>query len=552
MATEPRPLVPARMLGEFAYCPRVMYLMWVERAWADSPDTVDGRRLHAAVDRPDDEAPDPRTLPEAPATIRSLELSDETLGMIARLDLTTLDGQTATPVEYKVGTGPSEGVWEQDAIQVAVQALLLRANGYQCYEAVVFYAGSRSRRSVPITDDLVAKAMTLRDAMWEVAEQPTAPPPLVDSPKCPRCSLVGLCLPDEVNLLAPSEPPLPGSARHAHVRRLLVGRPEQVPLYVTVQGATVRKTAERLRVTKGTDVLAEVRLADVSSVSVFGSVEITTAAAAALMATGTPILYYSYGGWFRGMTSAAQSQNAPMRQAQYRASLDQEQRLRAARWIVSGKIHNSRLLIRRNLSKHDALPTLSRYSKAARHAATQAELLGIEGSAARLYFQALGDMLPADQFTWEARNRRPPRDPVNAMLSYLYAILLKDTIAAIMAVGLDPYVGLFHGTGYGKPSLALDLMEAYRPVVADSTMLGLVNRRIITEQDFVRTSRGTAIKDAARRTLVESYERRMDTLFEHPLFGYQVSYRRAMEIDVRLVGRFVQGEIDTVPILRMR
>ena len=551
MTTEPRPLVPARMLGEFAYCPRVMYLMWVENTWADNPDTVDGRRLHAGVDRPDADAPDPRTAADAPASVRSLELSDESLGLIARLDLMDLRGGVATPIEYKVGRGPDAGVWDQDAVQVTVQAMLLRANGYTCHEATVFYAGTHRRITVPITDDLVTKTLALRDAMWQAAERPVAPPPLIDSPKCPRCSLVGICLPDEVHVLTPAEE-LAGSPRHEQVRRLMVARPEQVPLYVTVQGAMVRKTAERLRITKGTDVLAEARLADVSSVSVFGSVEVSTPAIAALMAAGTPIMYYSYGGWFRGMTSAAQSQNAPMRQAQYRASLDETRRLHAARWIVSAKIHNARLLIRRNQANHAALPALARYSKTARRATSEAELLGIEGSAARTYFQALGGLLTAGEFAWQERNRRPPRDPVNAMLSYLYGILLKDTVAAIYSVGLDPYVGLFHGTGYGKPSLALDLMEAYRPVVADSTMLGLVNRHIVTEADFVKTSRGTAIKDAARRAVVEAFERRMDTLFEHPLFQYQVSYRRAMEIDARLLGRYVQGELQTVPVLRMR
>lgn len=552
MAAEPRPLVPARMLGEFAYCPRVMYLMWVENSWADNPDTVGGRRLHAGVDRPDADAPDPRTAPDAPASVRSLELSHESLGLIARLDLMDLRDNVATPIEYKVGGGPQEGVWEADAVQVAVQALLLRAHGYQCHQAIIFYAASHRRVVVPITDELVSKTLTLRDDMWEAAERSVAPPPLVDSPKCPRCSLVGICLPDEVNALAPGTAQTPGRPRHEQVRRLMVARPEQVPLYVTAQGAVVRKTAERLRITKGTEVLAEARLADVSSVSVFGSVEVSTPALAALMATGTPIMYYSYGGWFRGMTSAAQGQNAPMRQAQYRASLDEASRLQAARWIVSAKVHNARLLIRRNQPRHPVLPALARYSKTARRAASQAELLGIEGSAARLYFQALGELLPAGQFSWQERNRRPPRDPVNAMLSYLYGILLKDTVAAIYSVGLDPYVGLFHSTGYGKPSLALDLMETYRPVVADSTMLGLVNRRIVSEGDFVKTSRGTAIKDAARRSVVEAFERRMDTLFEHPLFGYQVSYRRAMEIDARLLGRYVQGELQTVPVLRMR
>jgi CRISPR-associated protein Cas1 len=554
MVAENRPLVPVRMLSEFTYCPRVMYLMWVEGAWADNPDTIDGRRFHRRVDEPSEEPPDPPLPDEAPKTVSSLELSDEGLGLVARLDLLQLHGTRAVPVEYKVGKGPPEGVWEQDAVQVAAQALLLRANGYRCDDAVVYYAGSRRRSTVLITDDLATKVIELRDAMWEAAERPVPPSPLVDSPKCPRCSLVGICLPDEVKMLAGAPGGVSVSARfrRSEVRRLAVARPEKVPLCVTTQGALIRKSGERLRITKGTDVLAEVRLADVSTVSVFGNVEVTGAAVAGLLSAGIAVLYYSFGGWFRGMTTGALAQNAPMRQAQYLASVDESKRLAASGWIVSAKIHNARLLIRRNAPKHGVLPALARASKAARYARTDDEVLGIEGNAARTYFEALGGLLEGSEFHWESRNRRPPRDPINALLSYLYALLLKDTIAAIYGVGLDPYAGLFHRSGYGKPALALDLMEAFRPVVADSTMLGLINRRTLSEADFIRTSRGTAIKDGPRRQVVEAYERRMDTLFEHPLFGYQVSYRRAIEIDARLLGRFVQGELSVLPVLRMR
>ncbi len=554
MPEEARPLIPVRMLSEYAYCPRVMYLMWVEGTWAESPDTVEGRQAHRGVDRPDQELADPSVNSDVPRSVRSLALSNDGLGLTGRLDLLDLHDGVATPIEYKVGNGPpTGGAWDADVVQVVAQALLLRASGYRCDEGAVYYVASRSKVPIPVTDDRVNTVLALRDALWADAERPVPPPPLVDSPKCPRCSMVGICLPDEVVELQASTSSTPPSLRKDQIRRLLVARPEQVPLYVTTQGAVIRKTGDRLRVTKGTDTLIEARVADVSAVSVFGNVEVSTPAAAAMLAAGIPILYFSYGGWFRGMTSGALAQNAPMRQAQYGASLDPDQRLRAGGWIISAKIHNQRLVIRRNAANHPALPALARASKGARGATSTDSLLGLEGQAARLYFEAFGSLLPDQkEFAWESRNRRPPRDPVNSLLSYVYALLLKDCLAAAYSVGLDPYVGLLHSTGYGKPALALDLMEAYRPVVGDSTVLGMLNRHMVTRDDFVVSSRGVAIKDGPRRAVVESYERRMDSLFEHPLFGYQVSYRRAMEIDARLLGRYVQGELTTLPVLRMR
>lgn len=562
------PLVPARMLAEYVYCPRLMYLEWVERVWEESPETVDGRRLHTEIDRPQhlagkgarDSDREPEADPGKPRIVRSLELADEALGLTARLDLAELTDVRAVPVEYKVGQGPRDGAWPADVAQVTVQAMLLRENGYHCDEGVVYYAAARKRVNVAITADAVQSVLTARDHMQEAAAQTGPPPPLVDSPKCVGCSLAGICLPDEITSLAvaqggagdPAGAPV-SIVRRDRIRRLLAARPDRVPLHAMTQGSAIRKSGDRLKVTLRNETLSEVRLSDLSAVSVFGHVEITAPALAALFDAGVPVLYFSYGGWFRGMTSAALAQNAPMRLMQCKASADPERSLRAARAIVAAKIHNSRLLIRRNAAGHATLRPLQDAQRRARRAATEESLLGLEGHAARLYFQAFGSLLSPDLgFAWESRNRRPPRDPVNALLSYLYAILLKDTIAAIHAVGLDPFVGLYHHPGYGKPSLGLDLMESYRPVIADSVTLGLLNRRMLTASDFVRTSQGVTLKDGARRRVLEAYEQRMDTMFEHGLFGYQVSYRRSLEIDARLLGRYLDRELPEFLPLRIR
>ncbi|MCL6596474.1 MAG: CRISPR-associated endonuclease Cas1 [Firmicutes bacterium] len=556
------PLVPARMLAEFVFCPRLMYLEWVEQEFEDSADTVEGRRLHERADRPEAWNPDAVAEDEeAPRRVHSLALSDPDLGLTARLDLTRLEGDEAVPVEYKVGRGPNEGAWPADRVQVAAQALLLRAAGYRCDEAVVYYAGSRRQVAVPITDDLVAFVRRAREEMLAAAALPVPPPPLRDSPKCVGCSLAGICLPDEVGLELGADATVGAEegasqpveqSRRERIRRLVPARPDRVPLHVTVQGAVVRKEGERLRVTRLDQELAEARVADVSALSVWGNVEVTTPAVAMLLGAGIPILYFSYGGWFRGMTSAPAAHNAPARIQQYKASADVERSLAAARRIVASKIHNARILIRRNAPDHAVLALLQAAKQRAERARSEQALLGVEGHASRLYFGALGDLLTEEAPQWAQRNRRPPRDPVNAVLSYLYAVLLKDAIVAVYSVGLDPYVGLYHHAGYGKPALALDIMEPYRPVVVDSVMLSLFNRRILEERDFVHSSRGVAIRDAARRKVLEEYERRMDTLFEHPIFGYSVSYRRSLEIDARLLSRFVQGELTEYRPLRVR
>lgn len=171
-------------------------------------------------------------------------------------------------------------------------------------------------------------------------------------------------------------------------------------------------------------------------------------------------------------------------------------------------------------------------------------LLGIEGTAARMYFSLFPGMLRSDlAFDFRERNRRPPRDPVNALLSFLYTLLLKDCVTAITAVGLDPYIGFFHQLHYGRPSLALDLAEEFRPLVADSVVLTLINNGMVDKGDFIQRGAACALKPLARRKVIEAYEARLETLVTHPVFGYSVSYRRILEIQARLLARVVAGEL---------
>jgi CRISPR-associated protein Cas1 len=198
----------------------------------------------------------------------------------------------------------------------------------------------------------------------------------------------------------------------------------------------------------------------------------------------------------------------------------------------------------------------------AEEAASLEELLGLEGNGARLYFGEFSGMLKYDDgrveekavfsFDFQGRNRRPPRDPINAMLSLAYSMLSKDFTIACYAVGFDPMMGFYHQPRFGRPALALDLMEPFRPLIAESAVLQVVNTRMVTGRDFIGVARSVALKADGRKAFYQAYEARMDTLVTHPLFDYRLSYRRMLEVQARLLAKYIEGSIPYYPVFVTR
>ncbi len=477
-------LVPARMLNELAYCPRLFHLEWVGAMFADSDDTVEGRWAHRTTDRPGGRVPLPVD-DGALRVARSVKLSSVQLGVVAVVDLLEADGEFVVPVEVKKGRAPDNEhrAWEPERVQLAVQALLLREHGYAVERGVLSFLETRERVDVPIDDELVGRTRELLGQVRVAAAQPVAPPPLVDSPKCPRCSLVGICLPDETNTLAEraNRPP----------RRLIPSADAAQPLYVSVPGSVVGRDKGRVVVTRNGVREVSVRAIDVSQLVVTGNVSVSTPVLRDLMAREVPICYFSFGGWFVGMTTGLPGKNVELRRRQViRAA---QGGLDIARWAVAGKIRNSRTLLRRN-SRGDVARTVAALGALVDRTSTvitAGELLGVEGTAARLYFEQLPTMLRSDKqlpgqpFSFERRTRRPPTDAVNCLLSYLYGLLVKDLTAVTVAVGFDPFIGFYHQPRFGRPALALDLAEEFRPLVAESVMIQLVNNGEVGASDFI-------------------------------------------------------------------
>lgn len=532
-------LLPAAMVRKYAYCPRLFHLEWVQREWADTEDTVLGETVHRRVDEPAGSLPEPAELdPDDRIAARAVLLSAPRLGLIAKLDLLEGANGKVRPVDYKKGAPGPDGPWEPERVQLCAQGLVLRENGYECDEGVLYYAEPRARYVVPFDEVLVDRTRAFLEEMRGVASDPVPPPPLVDSPKCPRCALVGICLPDETNLLR--EAPL------TEVRRLVPARDDAGPVYVLEQGATVGKEGERLVVRPREGDPVAIRLIDVSHVALYGNVQISAQAIRMLADREIPIFHHTYGGWLAALTTGLPHRNVELRVRQVRVTDDADERLRVARAIVVAKIRNQRVLLRRNGGERTrrAVDELARLAAAATRAASADLLLGIEGLAARAYFGSFGSLLREEMgFRFEYRNRRPPTDPINALLSFLYSLLVKECVYALLAVGLDPHVGFYHRLHYGRPSLALDLAEEFRPLVADSVVLTLVNNNMLSEGDFVRRGPACALTQEGRRRAIEALENRLDALIRHPVFGYSVSYRRTLALQARLLARWVAGEL---------
>lgn len=532
-------LVPARMLNEYAFCPRLFFLEWVDSLWASSGDTAEGDRLHGRVDAGGGAAPLP--VEGQVKAARSVELASDQLGITAKLDLLEGVDGGVMPIDTKKGRPARDGTpWEADAIQVCAQVLLLREHGYTVERGEIFYAETRQRVPVEVTPGLVARTMQIVSEARAVATRLAPPPPLRASPKCSRCSLAGICLPDEVNVLAARQSERP--------RRLMAADPDAVPLYVMEQGSVVGIDGGRLTVSKYREVLASVRFIDVMHVCLYGNVQVTAQATRALFERDVNVYHFSYGGWLLGLTTGLPSKNVMLRIRQTTAAARGE--LDDVRQMISGKIRNCRVLLRRHGG--DAMTRrvgqLAALADSAEQAEDAASLLGIEGAAARLYFEAFpsllsaADRLPGPGFTG-LRNRRPPTDAVNCLLSFCYGLLTKELLAACLVVGFDPYIGLYHRPRFGRPALALDLAEEFRPLLADSTVLTCVNNREVGPSDFLVRAGAVALTADGRKAVIRAWERRMTTQVRHPLFGYQVSYRRVVELQARILAARLNGEL---------
>lgn len=539
--------IPVKKLQQHIYCPRLFYLEWADAQFEYNAFVREGEFVHRAVDRPTG-AMASADAPEPTIKATSVDLGDDDLGLTAKVDMIERGDGLVVPVEVKRSEPPKHGLaWLPHTVQLCAQGLLLRNAGYRVEHGEIYYAGTRERIKVPFDEQLVSRTLYTIAEARHTAAQPQAPAPLIDSPKCPGCSLVGICLPDEVNFNAGRsvEPP----------RRLTPRDSAARPMYVTTQGAKVGTRGGHVVVTLHGDELARHLEINVSQIIIFGNAQVSTQLIRKAARKGITISWFSFGGWFENMAAGLPGKNVELRRKQF--SLEPSQALDVSRQIVRGKIQNSRTLLMRNSKSAEGVDEttarLRHLANSVDAANDMEQLLGTEGAAARAYFSEFASMFTdfgSETFEFEGRNRRPPRDPVNALLSLGYALLTNSLTAACYSVGFDPYCGIMHQDRFGRPSLALDIAEEFRPIIVESVVLSVLNNRQIKSRDFIERASGVALKDEPRKVFLNAYERRLDDEITHPTYNYKVTYRRALELQSRVMAAHLLGEIpEYVPLV---
>lgn len=330
-------------------------------------------------------------------------------------------------------------------------------------------------------------------------------------------------------------------------------------VYITQDDAFIGKTDERLNVRADKKTLLDIPLIKIDGVVVMGRATVSPAAVIELLERKIPLSFLTGTGRYLGRLEPELTKNIFVRSAQWQAAGATEQALHVVRGFIRGKLKNYRNSLLRTQREFtvDLQAAVTRIEQAiAPIDQTPAidALRGLEGSGSAAYFGSFNQLIRVQDFQFEARRRRPPTDPVNALLSLGYALLRHDIQSAINIVGFDPYLGYLHVQRYGRPSLALDLMEEFRPLVVDAVVLSGLNRRAITPDNFTiePLSNAVSLTQEGLRTFLRLYEQKKQSKFKHPVLQTQCTYQEAFEIQARLLAKYLMGETDKYPPLVLK
>ncbi|WP_341733517.1 type I-MYXAN CRISPR-associated endonuclease Cas1 [Microcoleus sp. EPA2] len=524
-------------LHAFAYCPRLFYLEEVEELHTQDAAVFAGRRLHAELEKQEDEE------------WEELYLESEELGLRGRLDaLRTRDGETI-PYEHKRGRCHRDAhnqpqAWESDRLQILSYAWLIElAKGISVPEGRIRYHADNVMVRVPLDD---AGRTAVREAIEQARSLRQSPcrPPVTDNERlCTRCSLAPVCLPEE--------------ARLAHNRewqpiRLFPEDDERQIIHVLEPGTAVGRCGEQIKISRRHQPTEILPGRQIGQIVLHSFSQISTQALYFCTEQAIGIHFVSGGGRYVGSFDA-RGGSIQRRIRQYAALSNSEKCLELARKLVICRGQGQRKFLMRGGRGKEGSEELKKAINQMKIVLAQVpkakgleNLLGLEGNLAALYFGALpyligNDVSPLLHFC--GRNRRPPKDRFNALLSFGYALLLKDVMNAILSVGLEPALGFYHQPRSQASPLALDLMEIFRVPLVDMVVMGSINRGQWQPQtDFEVRGEQVWLSDAGRRRIVELYEGRKQETWKHPVTGYALTYRRLLELEVRLLEKEWMGE----------
>lgn len=463
---------------------------------------------------------------------RSVDVHHEELGIVGRCDVVDMTNGVEI-VEFKSAPlRKSTTVTDAQRVQLHLQRLALEDSGLHVDRARVHFTTSRKSVPVDLTTAGDEEAREFVEQTRAIVSSDRAPEPLVEDPRCRRCSHVSVCLPDE----------------HAGVRaprRIAVADPHAAVVHLASPGSRASLRAGRVEVVKGDERLTSLPLERVQAVVVHGNVDISSALIRELCWRRLPVIWCSFRGKVVGVAHHVHRPNGAARSSQ--GGLAEDVGLGLARQMIASKVSNQATLLRRNAAGMEDR-VRRRLRDLSRRAATCPDVhqvLGVEGEAASLYFGSfpllIGSAGQPFLEEWPGRQGRGAGDSLNVALNMAYGLLAADAVRALIAAGLDPHAGVLHSSSRNKPALALDLMEEFRPLVADSVVVGAINNGELKVSMFSRALGDARLRDAGRRAIIAAYERRLASEFTHPVFKYKVTWRRAIEVQARMVLGVLDG-----------
>ena len=544
--TSADPTIRVMALHALAYCERLFYLEEVEEIRVADAAVYAGRRLHEELAADEGE-------------IVSLVLESETFGIRGKVDcLRRRDGQLI-PYEHKRGrsakgdAGPQ--AWPSDRLQVSAYTLLLEEHtGTPIKEARIRYHANNTTVRIPVDEKAredVRKAVARARELNQSVERP---PVAANDRLCLRCSLAPVCLPEEERLAKDDEwEPV----------RLFPQDRERQTIHVTTHGTRIGKSGETLTITDTAGQKQAFPIREVGEVVIHGYAQVSTQAIHLCASQEVGVHWFTGGGrYVSGLVSSASPVQRRIRQ--FEAFRDAGLLFRLVRRLVIARassqlgflLRASRGKDRKALGIDDAIQGIRNALRAASYAEGIDSLRGHEGDAGRHYFSGFPGLLRNDldeRLYFNGRNRRPPRDRINALLSFGYALLYRDVLQAIMAVGLEPAFGFFHRPRSAAHPLALDLMELFRVPLWDMPLIASVNRlQWDAAEDFTCAGKQVWLSDAGRKKAIEVYERRKEDRWKHPVTGYSLSYARLIELEARLLEKEWAGEPGLFARMRLR
>ncbi|MEC4895544.1 MAG: type I-D CRISPR-associated endonuclease Cas1d [Oscillatoria sp. PMC 1051.18] len=328
-------------------------------------------------------------------------------------------------------------------------------------------------------------------------------------------------------------------------------------VYVTHEDAFVGKIDERLNVKANKEKILDIPLIKIDGVVLLGRATVSPAVVIELLQRNIPLSYLTHTGRYLGRLEPEVTKNIFLRKAQWNAAGETSQAIHLVRGFVRGKLKNYRNVLRRRdreNSQKKLQTGITQIEQALAPISTTDNinsLRGLEGAGSKAYFGCFNQLIKNADFEFKTRKRRPPTDPVNSLLSFGYSLLRHDIQSAVNIVGFDPYLGYLHVEHYGRPSLALDLMEEFRPLIVDAVVLSALNKRSLTLDDFTSEplSEAVSLTKDGLKTFLRLYEQKKQSKFKHPVLKRQCTYQEAFEIQARLLAKYLMGETDKYPPL---